>query len=147
MQTALNLRKENAKLTSFCEPLPRFFCAGLRLELGFTEKIISSCWRAAIRTCPSRDYGYPGQQTYRRFLPAFVPSSRWNQIGIGIYGKDYFELLESSNSNLPISRLWLSRAANVSEVSSSICFVIAMESLSCSKSREETRSGVGKVTT
>src|SRR6266498_717669 len=79
MQTALNLRKENAKLTSFCEPLPRFFCAGLRLELGFTEKIISSCWRATIRTCPSRDYGYPGQQTYRRFLPAFVSSSRWNR--------------------------------------------------------------------
>gem|GEM_PF-6985056 len=59
----------------------------------------------------------------------------------------YLVLFDSSSSNLPMSRLWLSRAAKVSEVSSSISLVMAMESLSCSKSREETRSGVGKVTT
>src|SRR6185295_1963947 len=46
-----------------------------------------------------------------------------------------------------MSRLWLSRAAKVSEVSSSICLVMAIESLSCSKSNDETRSGVGSVTT
>ena len=52
---------------------------------------------------------------------------------------------EGSRSKWPTSRLWLSRTPITSEVSSSICLVIWMESDNCSKSSEETRSGVGSV--